>query len=86
MNKESILEGIRSTWDAIAYDIIAMEQDINGPSATVSQSLAIEMTLDANRIEQFGYLDQCDLDAFNSLDWEERLAIAKEALPERAWS
>ena len=83
MNKEKIVTAIRETWDKIACDVINMEIEMGGDF--VSQGVAIEMTLDANRMSDYGGLDSEDLEAFNEMPFLEKMKIAKEALPEPRW-
>jgi len=78
--EENIIQAIENTWGIISYDILEMEQEMG--NGTVKQDLAIEMTLDANRVHEFGGLSNTELDYYNMLSYEEKIKLAKKAIPD----
>jgi len=74
---------IQRTWETIAPDVLAMEQEMGNSFA--KQDLIIEMVLDANRVEEYGDLSKEDLAGWLCLDYKERFELAKSCLPKKEW-
>ena len=68
LEREEIIWAMQSTYEAIGSDIGDHDLDI-----------AVEMVLDANRIEAYGDLGDC-LDLYKSLSFGARLELCNVAL------
>ena len=80
---ESYKNAINTTWDNIAGDVLAMEQEMG--NCFIEKPLIVEMVLDANRVEQYGDLDKDSLAGWKGLNLKDKINIAESCLPDQEW-
>lgn len=74
LNEKEIHRALNTTWEAIGHDILAESENNE-----VTKELVIEMVLDANRLEMYGYCDPVELNKFNALPFKQQIKVANEA-------
>jgi len=72
--KKRIQRAIESTWNAIAFDVLSDDGE------TISRDVAIEVTLDADRVRTFGF-DPEAAESLYSMPYKQMVKVAKGAFP-----
>ena len=72
-NLRQIKSGLLDTWDAIANDVLGIDE-----SVTISKAAVIEMVMDADRVQMYGNCTASAIREWDDLSLDGKLKIANE--------
>lgn len=84
--QKKFVNAICRVWNGIAYDIlVCYAEDGDVESVVLDQDDVIEVSLDANRVEYMGGLDEEHKKLWRTLPYSQMKELAAVALPHKRW-